>query len=114
MKSLRLTEQQLLAIRRRGKAQKVVFGTGPQERKKRDKPEVDYARALAQQIKEAGLPLPILEYAFDKQLEGAGRGWQFDMCWKDQLLACEVDGAVHRIKKKDSKTISRNSNALLR
>lgn len=57
----------------------------------------DYARELAKQIKAAGLPKPELEYAFDAQLEGEGRGWRFDLCWP-LWLAVEVDGSVHRIK----------------
>jgi hypothetical protein len=60
----------------------------------------DYARELAIQIRDAGLRLPLLEYAFDKQLTGGGRGWMLDLAWRwtEPMLAVEVDGAVHRIK----------------
>lgn len=60
----------------------------------------DFARELAIQICDAGLRLPLLEYAFDKQLTGSGRGWMLDLAWPwiEPMLAVEVDGAVHRIK----------------
>ena len=58
----------------------------------------DFARELAMQIRADKLAEPVLEYAFDKQLDGGGRGWCFDLCWPELRIAIEVDGAVHRIK----------------
>ena len=59
-----------------------------------------YSRALARQIRGASLPAPILEYPFDKQIEGGGRRWAFDLAWPSLKLAVEVDGAVHRIRER--------------
>ena len=41
----------------------------------------------------AGLPVPVLEYKFL-----SSRRFKFDLAWPDRMLACEVDGMVHRIK----------------
>lgn len=70
------------------------------------KPKADYGRMLAQQIKAAGLPEPVLEFAFDAQLDGSGRAWRFDLAWPGWLaldigkLAVEVDGGVHKLRKR--------------
>lgn len=73
----------------------------------------DYARILAQQIyAQTMLPQPILEFAFDKQLDGAGRGYQFDLCWPDRKLAFEVDGAVHRIKSRYQRDMAKHQAAV--
>lgn len=74
-----------------------VRGEKPAEKREVKRSKRDYARELAAQIKQAGLPMPILEYAFDAQLDGSGRVWRFDLAWIG-WLAVEVDGAVHRIK----------------
>ena len=36
-----------------------------------------------------GLPLPEMEYRFDSK-----RRWKFDMCWRYQKLAVEVEGGI--------------------
>jgi len=71
----------------------------------------DYARDLAIQIRADKLLEPILEYAFDKQLDGGGRGWCFDLCWPDLRLAMEVDGAVHRIKARFKSDLAKHQQA---
>ncbi len=49
----------------------------------------NWNRVLQDQIQLAGLPAPQLEYAFH-----ANRNWRFDFCWKQQLVACEVEGGI--------------------
>ena len=71
----------------------------------------DYAREIAIQIRADKLLEPILEYAFDKQLDGGGRGWCFDLCWPDLRLAMEVDGAVHRIKSRFKSDLAKHQQA---
>jgi len=93
---LRMTEAQLADLRR---SRVTPAGAKPRQAATYAlKP--DYVRELAIQILYAGLRLPLLEYAFDKQLTGTGRGWMLDMAWPwlEPMLAVEVDGAVHRIK----------------
>jgi hypothetical protein len=70
----------------------------PPKAKNRYQKKREFSILLAQQIRDAKLDDPILEYAFAAQLGGNGRGWQFDLCWPIRRLAFEVDGAVHRIK----------------
>lgn len=71
-----------------------------------------YSRELALQVRQASLPSPLLEYAFDKQLDGGGRGWRFDLCWPSERAAVEVDGAVHRIKRRFAADIPKSQAAL--
>ena len=114
---MRMTEAEYRAHQERvGRARqsgRPEVSTEPQKRAQRlpGKPVTgekrpDYARMLAKQIKAAGLPNPVLEYAFDAQLDGSGRAWRFDLCWPKWLaidvapLAVEVDGAVHRIQER--------------
>lgn len=49
----------------------------------------DYTPRLLSQIAAAGLPAPRLEYVFHAQ-----RKWRFDLCWKDRLVACEIEGGI--------------------
>lgn len=46
--------------------------------------------ALVWQCQLAKLPLPVAEFMF-----APPRKWAFDLAWLDQMLACEIDGAVH-------------------
>ncbi len=46
---------------------------------------------LLLQIKAAGLPEPILEYPFAKQL---GRRYKSDMCFFSQKLLVEIEGGI--------------------
>ena len=111
MKGLRLTGADLDALLKRGHV-RLVRGTAsghpvkpkvetvrPTPPASKDDPD-RYSRALARQIRGASLPAPILEYPFDKQIEGGGRRWAFDLAWPSLMLAVEVDGAVHRIKER--------------
>lgn len=41
----------------------------------------------------AGLPRPALEFKFLQD-----RKFRFDLAWREQRLACEIDGMAHRIK----------------
>ena len=96
--SFRLTEAELTAIIARQKGRKA-----PGRPTAASKPKADpfrYPVMLAIQIRDAALPAPILEYAFDQQLGGTGRGWKIDLAYpfRSPPLAIEVDGMVHRIK----------------
>lgn len=51
----------------------------------------DAERALVTLCKYAGLPDPVLEYAFAKE---SGRRWRFDLAWPDRKLAVEVEGGT--------------------
>lgn len=46
---------------------------------------------FSQLCKQCGLPVPVKEYQFAKEL---GRKWRFDYCWPDQKVALEVEGGV--------------------
>lgn len=50
---------------------------------------VDYQADLAQQVKLAGLPEPVLEFRFHPT-----RKFRFDLAWPDHMLACEIDGGI--------------------
>lgn len=50
---------------------------------------INWNNVLQDQIRLANLPEPILEYQFH-----ANRQWRFDFCWKQQLVACEVEGGI--------------------
>lgn len=84
--------------------------TGPLIASKRAKKGSDYPRMLAKQIQDEGLPLPILEYAFDMQLGGSGRGWRFDLAWPP-VLAVEVDGGVHKLTNRFNADIEKHQAA---
>jgi very-short-patch-repair endonuclease len=47
--------------------------------------------SLLTQVRAAGLPDPVPEYAFDP-----GRGWRFDYCWPEARLAVEVEGGTRK------------------
>lgn len=97
-RTLRLTPDQFEALKRRA-----FRALEKQETKAKPKHEPEnYARQLARQIAKAKVHdvAPILEYVFDAQLEGGGKGWRFDLCWPELRIAIEVDGAVHRIKER--------------
>lgn len=55
--------------------------------------KTDWPIALRDQIRAAGLPVPVREYTFHDT-----RNWRFDLAWPDRMLAVEVDGGVHRLK----------------
>lgn len=46
--------------------------------------------SLLFQIKVVGLPEPVKEYRFHDT-----RRWRFDLCYKDRMLAIEVDGGIY-------------------
>ena len=50
---------------------------------------INWSNVLLDQIRLAGLPEPRREYRFH-----ANRQWRFDLCWKSQLVACEVEGGI--------------------
>ena len=51
--------------------------------------KINWANILLDQIKLAKLPPPQLEYAFH-----ANRQWRFDFSWKQNLVACELEGGI--------------------
>ena len=51
--------------------------------------QINWSNVLLDQIRLENLPEPRLEYRFH-----ANRQWRFDFCWKDQLVACEVEGGI--------------------
>ncbi len=50
---------------------------------------INWNNVLLDQIRLSKLPEPQLEYQFH-----ANRRWRFDFCWKQQLVACEVEGGI--------------------
>jgi len=64
----------------------VKFG---RRRKKGLKAQINWNNVLLDQIRLANLPTPRLEYRFH-----ANRQWRFDFCWKQQLVACEIEGGI--------------------
>jgi very-short-patch-repair endonuclease len=50
---------------------------------------INWNNVLLDQIRLTKLPEPQLEYQFH-----ANRRWRFDFCWKQQLVACEVEGGI--------------------
>ncbi|MFN2124477.1 MAG: hypothetical protein ACK2UP_13340 [Candidatus Promineifilaceae bacterium] len=58
-------------------------------RKKGLKAQINWNNVLLDQIRLANLPSPRLEYRFH-----ANRQWRFDFCWKQQLVACEIEGGI--------------------
>lgn len=69
-------------------APKHTFGRLPHRRAARSH-ETDWVEVLLQEIRLAGLPEPQREYRFH-----ANRQWRFDFCWKQHLVACEVEGGI--------------------
>ncbi|MDA8289197.1 MAG: DUF559 domain-containing protein [Actinomycetota bacterium] len=49
-----------------------------------------FEAALAAQIEQLGLPMPVRQARLVP-----GREFAFDFAWPDQRLACEVDGGLH-------------------
>ena len=47
---------------------------------------------LDAQIEAAGLPEPVPEYPFARNI---GRRWRFDRAWPRQMVAAEVEGGVY-------------------
>lgn len=56
---------------------------------------VNFSAMLADQLRLAKRPAPVLEYRF-----APPRKWRFDLAYPDRRLAVEVDGAVHRIRER--------------
>lgn len=52
--------------------------------------KADYVVLLMDQIAEASLPEPAMEYRFVQE-----RKWRFDLCWPDKMVALEVDGGSY-------------------
>lgn len=48
-------------------------------------------RALALQLRAAGVPAPVTEYQFHPD-----RRWRLDFAWPDLMLAVEVEGGVYQ------------------
>jgi hypothetical protein len=46
---------------------------------------------IEQQLIAAGLPDPVTEFMFAKEI---GRKWRFDYAWPDHKIALEIEGAV--------------------
>ncbi|MDX1413598.1 MAG: hypothetical protein R3293_05360 [Candidatus Promineifilaceae bacterium] len=51
--------------------------------------QINWTNVLLDQINLAKLPAPKLEYAFH-----ANRQWRFDVSWKRELVACEIEGGI--------------------
>ena len=50
---------------------------------------INWSNVLFEQIRLSNLPQPLREYRFH-----ANRKWRFDFCWKEKLVACEVEGGI--------------------
>jgi very-short-patch-repair endonuclease len=84
-------------------------------RARKEKPvRESWNRILARQIERARLPVPILEYSFDAQLDGDGRAWRFDLCWPELKIGIEVDGGAHAIRSQLDKDIDKYRGAFER
>lgn len=60
------------------------FGKSGQKAK-----ESDWGQELIDLVTAAGLPAPVREYKFH-----AERQWKLDLAWKEQLVACEIEGGI--------------------
>lgn len=49
-----------------------------------------WIRLLLAEIKQEGLPAPVLEHRFHPV-----RKWRFDLAWPDRKIGMEIDGAVY-------------------
>lgn len=120
MKHLRFTPADLAAYQRRiaggsarSSAALAARGGAPDKPAAPKQDQEHYSRELARQIRAAGLPAPILEYPFAKQIESeSGRGWRFDLAYPSEMLAVEVNGMVHRIKARHLADIEKGREAL--
>lgn len=65
--------------------------TTPTELRKLLKAKRDVPGELALQLGRAGLPVPVRELRFAKEI---GRQWRFDLAWPERMLALECDGAT--------------------
>lgn len=63
-----------------------------QRRPSRRKPE--YEKQLAHQCVQAGLPKPVLELRFAKDMKPKPRQWRFDLAWPEYMVACEIEGGI--------------------
>lgn len=52
---------------------------------------IGWERILARLICEAGLPPPVIEHPFSREL---GRRHRFDLAWPARMIALEVDGGI--------------------
>lgn len=65
----------------------------PRKRPKAKKAVVDdsfYREMVRAACVVHGIPEPFFEYTFCE-----GRKWRFDLCWRAELLAVEVQGGIH-------------------
>ena len=63
---------------------------------------------LAEQIAAAGLPVPVREF---KHIPG--RRYRLDFAWPDRMIGVEVQGMVHRIKKRFEADIEKRALGML-
>lgn len=121
MKTLRLTEQQLEAIKKRTGSYTTPASTRSLERgakqfakalksladhdagKSAEQPD-RYPLMLRDQIVQAGLPEPFREFVWHPT-----RNFRADLCWPSKKFIVEVDGAVHRMKDKFARDIERHN-----
>lgn len=57
--------------------------------KKRTHQRINWSEVLLEHIRLSDIPDPVCEYQFH-----ANRQWRFDFCWKQALVACEVEGGI--------------------
>lgn len=97
MKSLRLSEQQYASLKKRTVklASEVVVKPEQPDR---------YPLMLRDQIVEAGLPEPKMEYRWHPT-----RKFRADIAFPEKRFIVECDGAVHRIKSKFERDIERHN-----
>jgi very-short-patch-repair endonuclease len=91
----RLTQAQLESIRARSKAVKIRFPENHPPQFKHLARKYNNEELLQNIIKAAGLPVPVREYRFLPD-----RRFRFDLAWPGVHLAVEINGQVHRIKKR--------------
>lgn len=109
MSMLRMTEEQLAELqRRRGGKQERAAPRAPAPAPRAPGHGGEKAPiALRDQLIARGLPPPYREFTFHDL-----RDWRLDLAWPEYKLAIEVDGSVHRTKKRFLSDIEKY-NALL-
>ncbi len=90
-KTLRWSEEQAATYFARKKGMKEPLQRAPAAPRKQE----DWAVEFDAQIRLTSLPRPEREHVF-----APPRKWRFDLAYPDILFACEVDGAVHRIRER--------------
>ncbi len=114
MSAIRMTEEQFQAQVKRNLAFCKKLAAQGQELKRNPPPAPakrigsKIEEMLAEQIAAAGLPAPVREFKYVH-----GRRFRLDFAWPDRMIGVEVQGMVHRIKKRFEADIEKRALGLL-